>query len=80
MDNAPDYASLLQAQRRFVRSMDAKFGHGAGDHLMPKVFNTARWQAQANGWKNPPADLGMWKRGVGWRADLPELGSMTFTE
>ena len=75
MDRAVDREELLQAQRRFVRTMDARYGPGAGDHLLPKVFNHARWIAVRNGWKDAPADLGQWRRGVGWRADLPEWGS-----
>ena len=80
MDNAKSFAELIQAKRRFVRAMDARYGPGAGEHVLPKVFNSARWVARQNGWVDPPEDLGMWKRGVGWRADLPEWGTLKFPE
>ena len=80
MDNATTFVELIQAKRRFVRAMDARYGPGAGSELMPRVFNAARWHARQAGWADPPEDLGMWKRGVGWRADLPEWGTLKFPE
>ena len=71
MDNAPDRVALVQAQHRFISSMDARYGPGKGAQIMPKVFNTARWVARRQGWVDAPEGLGDWERGRGYVGRLP---------
>ena len=71
LDRAVDRAELVQAQHRFANAMDARYGPGAGQTILPKVFNLARWVAVRQGWVDAPEGLGDWVRGRGYVGSLP---------